>query len=585
MAEEKRRIPRKDRRGMNPITVAAIALVIAGAGIWLGFTKDIPFTQGFRMSAVFETSNNLRKNSPVRIAGVEVGRVKEIKRFQDTDMAEVVMEINEKGLPIHKDATAKIRPRIFLEGNFFVDLSPGTPEAPHIDKGDTIPPTQTSAPVQLDQVLSALQNDTREDLKTLLDEFGTALQGAPAESDRLMEGAGDDTRGETAAESLNDTYDDAGPALKGVSIVNEAFLGTEPRDLSRAIAGLQRVTAALGRNERTLQDFVENFNTTLAIFADEKENVGATFRELAGTLPQADRALAALNRSFPSTRAFAREILPGVRETPATIDAARPWIAQARRLMGPNELQGLARDLRPTTADLAKATDGALTLFPLQNMLAKCQNEVVLPTGDIKITEPEGRKQFETGVENYKEFWYAMTALASEGQNFDGNGAYVRFQPGGGTQTLGTGRSNNGSATQFFNTASPPLGTRPVYPGKRPPYRPDVQCHTQKIPNLNGARVGAPDGSQGPGGGAPPPGPSTSPPGGTQIPSIPLMPSRSVATAAPAVAGGLPSVPPVARGARRTVAGELVSRLNPFRTTPPRKKAARAKAERKAVAR
>ena len=34
------------------------------------------------------------------------------------------MEIEDKGLPIHKDATLKIRPRIFLEGNFFVDLSP-----------------------------------------------------------------------------------------------------------------------------------------------------------------------------------------------------------------------------------------------------------------------------------------------------------------------------------------------------------------------------------------------------------------------------------------------------------------------------
>ena len=588
MAEEKRRIPRKDRRGMSPITVALIALVIAGTGIWLGFTKDIPFTQGFRMSAVFETSNNLRANSPVRIAGVEVGRVKEIKRYQDTDMAEVVMEITEKGLPIHKDATLKIRPRIFLEGNFFVDLSPGTPEAPNIDKGDTIPATQTSAPVQLDQVLAALQGDTREDLKTLLDEFGRGLQGAPEESDRLMEGADESTRGETAAESLNDTYDDAGPALRGVSIVNEAFLGTEPNDLSKAIAGLQKVTAALGRNERTLQDFVENFNTTLAIFADEKENVGATFRELAGTLPQADRALASLNRSFPSVRAFSREILPGVRETPATIRAARPWIEQARRLMGPNELQGLARDLRPTTRDLAVATDAALTLFPLQNMLAKCQNEVVLPTGDIKIVEPEGRKQFETGVENYKEFWYAMTALASEGQNFDGNGGYVRFQPGGGTQTLGTGQSNSGGATQFFNLASPPIGTRPVYPGKRPPYRPDVACHTNKIPDLNGARVGRPDGSAGPpGSAAPAPGPSTSPPGGVQIPSVPLLPSPPSTAVTPG--GALPSLPPIARGAkngRRTVAGELVSRLNPFRTTPPKPKAkSRAKAKQRKVAR
>jgi hypothetical protein len=42
-------------------------------------------------------------------------------------MAVVEMEIKEKGLPIHKDARLKIRSRIFLEGNFFVDMSPGSP--------------------------------------------------------------------------------------------------------------------------------------------------------------------------------------------------------------------------------------------------------------------------------------------------------------------------------------------------------------------------------------------------------------------------------------------------------------------------
>ena len=94
---------------------------------YFGFTKDIPFTHGFRVNAVFESANSIRPNSPVRIAGVNVGKVKKIERQDGTDAAVVTMEINDKGLPIHKDATMKIRPRIFLEGNFFVDLKPGTP--------------------------------------------------------------------------------------------------------------------------------------------------------------------------------------------------------------------------------------------------------------------------------------------------------------------------------------------------------------------------------------------------------------------------------------------------------------------------
>ena len=495
--DEETRIPRKDRTGASPLMVGIVVLALVAVGTYLGFRKDIPFTEGYRVSAVFESSNSIRANSPVRIAGVNVGKVKSVSRYEDTDMAEVEMEIDDSGLPIHKDATAKVRPRIFLEGNFFIDLSPGTPQAPTLRDGETIPFSRTSSPVQLDEVLTALQDDTREDLQTTLEELGKAFDGDPADSDRGQDAS---VRGETAGESLNDTYRDAGPALRGTAIVNEAFLGTEPHDLSRAIKGLQRVTSALGRNERVLQDFVVNFNRTLAIFADEKENLRSSIRLLGDTIPAADRALASLNRSFPATRAFAREILPGVRETPATIEAAFPWIRQARALLSPAELQGLARDLRPTTRNLALATDAAVRFFPQQNLFAKCLTEVFLPTGDIKISDGP----FTTGSENYKSFWYTMVGLAGEGQNFDGNGQYVRFQPGGGSQSFATGPSNMSGQPSFFRPASPPVGVRPVYPGKRPPYRPDVPCHTNRIPDLNSARTGPPDGGQGPAAGGDP---------------------------------------------------------------------------------
>ena len=46
--------------------------------------------------------------------------------------------------------------RIFLEGNFYVDLHPGTPSAPILHSGATLPAANTAGPVQLDRVLSAL---------------------------------------------------------------------------------------------------------------------------------------------------------------------------------------------------------------------------------------------------------------------------------------------------------------------------------------------------------------------------------------------------------------------------------------------
>ena len=224
------------RRNRSPLTVGVIALAIILVGVWLGFTKDIPFTHGFRVKATFASANSLRLNSPVRIAGVAVGKVKKVEAKEGTDEAVVTLELKKSALPIHEDATAKIRPRIFLEGNFFVDLQPGTPSSPKLADGDVIKVTRTATPVQLDQVLTSLQSDTRQDLRDLLDGLAVGLNSKPSAADD--KNADKSARGQTAAESFNDAYRDSPGALKGTAQVNEALLGTEPdRDVARLLDG------------------------------------------------------------------------------------------------------------------------------------------------------------------------------------------------------------------------------------------------------------------------------------------------------------------------------------------------------------
>ena len=481
------RVPRKHRTGARPFVVGLVTLILIAVAFFFGFTKHVPFTHGFRVKAVFESANSIRKNSPVRIAGVNVGKVTKIEGKSGTDAAVVTMEIDKKGLPLHKDATMKIRPRIFLEGNFFVDVSPGTPSAPTISDGDTLPMTQTATPVQLDQVLSALPADTRKSLQQTLEGLGTALVYTPSKAQDTD--ADPSARGESAAQSLNDAIRYGERSLKGTAIVADAFLGTEDHDLSRLVRGLSRTTEGLGRNEAQLQDLITNFNTTMAATASEASNLSRSIALLGPTLQSADRALNSLNASFPNTRAFAREILPGVEQTAATIDASFPWIAQTQALLGPDELQGVATQLSPATADLAKVVNASLDLLPQADLASKCTTDVILPAGNIKVNDPP----LNTGVENYKEFWYAMVGLAGEGQNFDGNGMYVRFQPGGGTQTVSLGGPLGEKA--FANAVATPLGTRPAFPGKKPPYRSDVPCYRNPLPNVNGAATGPADGS------------------------------------------------------------------------------------------
>jgi phospholipid/cholesterol/gamma-HCH transport system substrate-binding protein len=481
-------VPRRHRGGASAFKVGLLALVVIVLATYFGFAKHVPFTHGFRVHAVFQSANSIRPNSPVRIAGVNVGKVTGIERTPGSDTATVTMEIQDEGLPIHKDATAKIRPRIFLEGNFFVDLTPGTPSTPTIDDGDTLPVSQTAGPVQLDQVLTALQQDTRTDLQRLVKSLALGLTLKPSRA--ADTDADPSARGESAAESLNDSIRYAPAALSGTAIVTDALAGSQPRDLRRLIRGLGRTTEGLSRNEVELSDLVRNLNTTMAATASEATDLRLSVRRLGPTLVSANGALDALNAAFPNTRAFAREILPGVRETAATIDAGFPWIAQTRALLGPDELQGLVNELSPATSDLAKVIDTSIDLFPQADLVSKCLTRVVLPTGNIKIQDGP----LSTNEENYKEFWYTMVGLAGEGQNVDGNGQYVRFQPGGGDQTVSLGQASPSTGALFGNAIAKPLGTRPRFPGKRPPYQPDVPCFTQPIPNLDGAANGPADG-------------------------------------------------------------------------------------------
>ena len=125
---------------MKNATIGLVALAVITVGVLFAWTKELPFRSHYEIKAAFESSNNIRPGSPVRIAGVEVGKVAKIEPAEEGSYHTVVtMSISDSGRPIRSDATAKIRPRIFLEGNFFVDLEPGSPSAEELDKGGTIP--------------------------------------------------------------------------------------------------------------------------------------------------------------------------------------------------------------------------------------------------------------------------------------------------------------------------------------------------------------------------------------------------------------------------------------------------------------
>ncbi len=469
------------RRKLPNWAVGLILVVIIGVGSFLAYTKKLPWSHQFTVNAVFTTSQNINVNSPVRIAGVNVGKVTGVDHLtagspgfdQATANADgkssgqqatlVTMEITDTGLPIHQDATMKLRPRLFLEGNLFVDVHPGTPESPSIDDGSTVPESQTSVSVQLDQVLSTLQADVRANLQTFLHQLGDAF---------IKYGG---------ANGLREFYASSGPAFKNGSLVNAALLGTQEHDLSGLVRNLDSTVRALDAHESQLQNFVTNLRVVTGSFAAQDTALAQGVSELPGVLDAAKPAFTALNAAFPSLRAFSVEALPGVKSTPAALDAATPLLHQLRGLVSKAELRGLTHDLRPTIPYLTKLTKRTIPFLRQSRALSSCFNQVIIPWSNSHVTDPD----FPT-PKIYQETAYGLEGISGESRTGDANGQAVRVEGASGTDLITRTDAQTGQTLFGLGPTGTPLqGGRPsIQSSAKPPYRPDVPCETQQPPNL-----------------------------------------------------------------------------------------------------
>jgi virulence factor Mce-like protein len=459
---------RNQKRRLSFFQVGVMACVLAVAATYLGFTKSIPFRHHYTVTATFKSANNLMPNSPVRIAGVNVGKVTEVKLIHPGDpAAEVKMRLDDKALPLHEDATFKVRPRIFLEGNFFVDVQPGTPSAPTIDDGHMFPINQTSAPVQLDQVLTTLQSATRRDLQKLLQELSSGLQHGGAtgyqRSIRYWE-----------------------PAYKNGAQLSDATLGQQQHDLSGYIANAQVVARALDKSPAQLQSLITDLNTTAHALGVNDQRLEAAIAELPRTLAAGLPALRELNHSFPAVRRFVRSFDPAVKSSGPAIKASLPFVDQLRRLVQPAELRGLTGDLRPTVPNLARLNQASVPLYEQVSLASNCQNNVILPWTHDTIQDPA----FPASGPVWQESTKPLPGLAGESRSGDANGQWFRVLLTGGNYAY---PQSDGT---FLITGQPIEGVNPPAPATRPPLRPDVPCETQQQPDLRSSAAAPPPGKK-----------------------------------------------------------------------------------------
>jgi ABC-type transporter Mla subunit MlaD len=279
--------------GIATIVVGVLAIVVV-------VTKPNPFADRQTIWAEFDNVNGLGAiDRDIRVAGVNEGEIGEVKRVGDDALVE--LKVSDE-IAVHTDARLALRPHTLFEGSAFIDLHPGSPSAPLISEGTTIPARQTRVYVSFDDALRTLQAPTRRGLRELIATASKALAVGAAENvQRTLRATPELTR-------------ELGPTAR-------ALQGSEGVELARAIRASSDTVAELARREDSLIPLAQRANATLA----------ALDVDSAGPL---DRALAALPGPLETLRDRGAVVT-------ALIDRGRE----------------LAVDLHPALVDLAPALE------------------------------------------------------------------------------------------------------------------------------------------------------------------------------------------------------------------------------------
>jgi phospholipid/cholesterol/gamma-HCH transport system substrate-binding protein len=178
-------------REKNPVVVGAVSLAVVAAFVLAAFkAEDLPLIGGGdTYYAAFSEAGGLKANDEVRIAGVRVGKVREVSLENGHVRVEFKVD---RGVDFGRTTAAAIKVKTLL-GAMYLGLEPDG--GGQLAEGAEIPMTRTSSPYDVVDAFSGLASrseriDTGR-LSRALDTLGTLTQSTPEEFRGTLKGLSD----------------------------------------------------------------------------------------------------------------------------------------------------------------------------------------------------------------------------------------------------------------------------------------------------------------------------------------------------------------------------------------------------------
>lgn len=334
------------------IALAGIVLIALAVSAYILDHQRLrlPWEDVYTIHAEFSAADAVTpgQGQTVNVAGVEVGEIGDVRL--EHGVAVVRLDLTSPDLgPVYRNAHMLLRPKTGLE-DMAISLDPGTPDPSlpddgRLEQGARVPVWSTRPDVESDEVLAALDADTRAYLVTLANAGGQGLRGRAPDLRAILRASQ--------------------PTFAHTRRVM-AVLADRRQKVRRLVANLRILTRATANQDRELAGMVDASTAVFETIADREAALGDSLERLPG-------ALGATNDALLETRALAVLLGP-------TLHAARPMVRELGTAAV--EVRPLLRDAAPLLRDdlrplVRETTPLVRTLRPSVELVNKANPDLV----------------------------------------------------------------------------------------------------------------------------------------------------------------------------------------------------------------
>lgn len=384
------------RRHIRPyirhlVALAGMALISLATAAYITTHQRLrfPWQQELQLYAEFDHAQAVTagQGQTVDVAGVKVGEIGSVK--VENGVAVVRLDITEEDEvgPVYANARLNLRPKTGLS-DMAVQMDPGKPDPSEpgdgrLEDGDRIPLANTQAVVNPDQVLSALDADTRRYLQIVLNATGQGTKGRTVDLRAILRASQ--------------------PTLDHAEKVSRAVADRRVK-VKRLVHNLRLLAGAAAERDDDLRSVVSSASAVLSTLGERDAELQAAVERLPG-------AIAATREMLTQARGFAidgrpalTQLQPLARELAPNQRAARPLLRDALPVVR-DDLRPLVRETTPLLGELRPSVqqiDGVTAPDLIE--VGKVLNRVVNVLG----YNPEGKEEgflFHTA-------WYVHNAVS-----------------------------------------------------------------------------------------------------------------------------------------------------------------------------